>query len=252
MSTGDVGAGAGAAGQSSSIPCLSALLTPQCQGRSSPDPSGVGPVPGHSCCRQERGHRLVEEEVVLEGGRVRGLTRAARLVPGHPASLVPACHAPHCPRQGKLAAVPTYGQEPLPSWPERQKAAGAQPTPYQGLAGHWPCATRPPPPGHGQRHRARAGGGCEPLGLCSASSILPQLGRAEWHCEHPLHCRAASLGKGVLVPQGSRTGKGGYGLPERQCWGRGPLQAPRVTGLQLHQLTSMSCCCSFSVISLSR
>lgn len=56
----------------------------QCQGRTSPDPSGVRPVPSHSCCCQERGHRLVKEEVVLEGGRVHGLTQAAWLEPGHP------------------------------------------------------------------------------------------------------------------------------------------------------------------------
>lgn len=58
--------------------------SPQCQGRTSPDPSGVRPVPSHSCCCQERGHRLVKEEVVLEGGRVHGLNQAAWLEPGHP------------------------------------------------------------------------------------------------------------------------------------------------------------------------
>lgn len=65
---------------------LSPHLCPaaQCQGRTSPDPSGVRPVPSHSCCCQERGHRLVKEEVILEGGRIRGLTQAAWLEPGHP------------------------------------------------------------------------------------------------------------------------------------------------------------------------
>lgn len=157
------------------------------------------------------------------------------------------------PGRASSLAVPTCGQESLPSGPGRQKAAGAQPTPYQGLVGHWPCATSPPSPGHGRGHGARAGGGRELLGLCSVSSILPWLGRAEQHCEHPLHHRAPSLGKGVLVPQGSRAGKGAYGLPERQCRGRGPAPwAPEVAGRELHRLTSMSCCCSLSVISLRR
>ena len=105
-----------AAEQGSSIPCLSALLTACCRGRSSPDPSGVGPVPGHSCCRQERGHRLVEEEVVLEGGRVRGLARAAWLVPGHPVSLVPACHAGDAPQLSQAGQAhllsPPVGRSP--------------------------------------------------------------------------------------------------------------------------------------------
>lgn len=84
MSIQHAGGRAGADRWSGSNPCPSALLTAPCWGRSSPDPSGVGPVPGHSCCRQKWGHRLVKEEVVLEGNTVCGLDGAAWLVPEHP------------------------------------------------------------------------------------------------------------------------------------------------------------------------
>lgn len=74
---------------------------------------------------------------------------------------------------GRACLLPRCGQESLPSWPRRQRAAGAQPTPHQGPAGHWPCATSPASPGHGQGEGVRAGGGRELLGLCSAHSIPP-------------------------------------------------------------------------------
>lgn len=64
-----MGSVAGAAGRSSSVPLPFCPAGYSGLGRSSPDPSGVGPVPGHSCRCQEGGHRLVEEEVILEGGR---------------------------------------------------------------------------------------------------------------------------------------------------------------------------------------
>lgn len=99
--------------------------------------------------------------------------------------------------------------------------------------------------GAGTGTRRKSQQGPELLGLCPASSILPWLCRAEQHHEHH---GAASLGRGVLVPQGSRARKGGYGAGEG-----GPApQTPGVAGQELHRLTSMSCCCSRSVISLRR
>lgn len=126
----------------------------QCQGRTSPDPSGVRPVPSHSCCCQERGHRLVKEEVVLEGGRVHGLTQAAWLEPGHPHSFqYSLSHWSHLPYRRFTTALPgraPMGRSPLHSWPERLKVAGAQPSLFQGLVGHQLSATSLPSSGHGQ------------------------------------------------------------------------------------------------------
>lgn len=73
--------------------------------------------------------------------------RAPSLVPVLPVVLVPSAmqeihHS--SPRQG------TQGQEPLPSWPGRQKVAGAQPTLCQGLVGHQLSARSLPSSGHGQ------------------------------------------------------------------------------------------------------
>lgn len=152
-------------------PSLSALMTAWCQGRSSPDPSGVGPVPGHSCCCQERGHWFVEEEVVLEGGRVRGLARAAQLVPGHP---VPLHHS--CPRQGELTCCP-YLWAVVPAFLAREAqdcwctahpvpGAGRAPAMYHKPAFPWAWAGT-----WGKSWR-----GCELLRWCSMSSILPGMG----------------------------------------------------------------------------
>lgn len=166
------------------------ILTRSLGRRASPGPFLLPSGAGTLACRRGSG----------PGGRQSAWAR-----PGCAAGARAPCLAvPSLPR---TAAVPTCGQESPPSQPGRQEAAGAQPTPHRGLGGRRLCAMSPPSPGHRQGHRVRPGAGHELLGLCSASSILPWLRVAEQHLEHPLHCGAASLGKGVLARGPAGLGK---------------------------------------------
>lgn len=212
-----MGGGAGEAGWSSSIPHPSALLTAQCQGRSSPDPSGIRPVPGHSCCCQERGHRLVEEEVVLGGAECVGS-------PG----LLSGCQGTLSPSQAHVPSPPA-GRGPSP--PGR---GGRR------LLVHSPPCTRcwwtpamchkPAFPWAGAGTRCKSQQGPELLGLCPASSILPQLHRAQQPSEYPPHHGAASWGGESWSHRAAGLGKEDTVLGRGSCfpdtWRGWPGAAP--------------------------
>lgn len=182
-------------------------------GRSSPDASGVGPVPGHSCCRQERGHWLVKEEVVLQGHSVSV---------GHVVDTgAPSLWSPCTTQEVNVTGCPCA------------EVVGVHPSQCQKASSHVPCTRLS-------------------LGMWRDTGREP---------ESPMSCWGR-IQLHLLLMSGAISSLCSMGQPHwGQCpvlqglgWGREkwwevvlgwrPTRAAR--------LTSMSCCCSFSVISLRR
>lgn len=111
--------------------------------QASPEPFLLLSGAGTPAC--QRGSDPGGREAEFVGSpRLRGWSQGTLTGSSTPCLTGPTCHA------GDSPQLSQSGQEPLPSWPRREKVAGVQPTLCQGLMGHQLRATSPLSSGRGQ------------------------------------------------------------------------------------------------------